>query len=142
MNSLAPKRVIAFLVDMSIYVALWIFFYFNLHLGDYLSWLLASFYLLIKDGLIHGQSIGKFIFKIRVVDINQKKPISLITSIERNLVLAIPNLFRFIPFVGSLLLIVVYIWETYLIYYHPNGYRWGDQFAKTEVVQLESAKNQ
>ena len=136
MNSLAPKRIIAFLVDMSIYVALWIFFYFNFHLGDYLSWLLASFYLLIKDGLIHGQSIGKFIFKIRVVDINEKKPISLIASIERNLVLVIPNLFRFIPFVGSLLLIVVYIWETYLIYYHSNGSRWGDQFAKTEVIQL------
>ena len=136
MNSLAPKRVIAFLLDMLIYIALWIFFYFNFHLGDYFSWLLASLYLLIKDGLIHGQSIGKFFLKIKVVDINEKKPISLIASVERNVILVLPNLFRFIPYVGSLLLIVVYVWETYLIYSHSKGYRWGDQFAKTEVIQL------
>lgn len=127
---------------MLIYVALWIFFYFNFHLGDYLSWLLASCYLLIKDSLFHGQSIGKFIFKLRVVDIKEKKPISIVSSMTRNFVLVVPNLFRFIPYLGSLLLFIVYAWETYLIYFHSNGSRWGDQFAKTEVVQLESEKNQ
>lgn len=136
MSSLAPKRIIAFLLDMLVYVLLWMFFYFNFHLGDYLSWLLASTYLLIKDGMVHGQSLGKFMFKLRVVDKEDKKPVSMISSIERNAILVLPNFFRFIPFLGTLLLIVIYFWEIYLIYSQPEGIRWGDQFAKTEVVQI------
>lgn len=136
MNTNAPKRIFAFLVDILIYVGLWILFYFNIYLGDYFSWLLASLYLLVKDGLFHGQSFGKIIMKLQVVDANSEKPISLVTSIERNAILVLPNLFRFIPFFGTLLLILVYVWETYLLYTHSDGQRWGDQFAKTKVVQL------
>lgn len=136
MDSLAPKRIIAFLVDVLVYVGLWILFYFNFHLGDYFSWLLASVYLLVKDGLIHGQSFGKFVLKLQVVGSNESQPISMVSSIERNAILVIPNLFRFLPFFGTLLLILVYVWETYLIYTHAEGLRWGDQFARTRVIQV------
>jgi len=127
---------LAFLLDILVYVALWIFFYFNFHLGDYFSWLLASCYLLVKDGLIHGQSFGKFILKLQVVDSIEKQPISLIPSVQRNAIFVIPNIFRFIPFLGTLLLILVFILEIYLLYTHSDGIRWGDQFAKTEVIQI------
>ena len=134
-NLVASKRIIAFLLDLLIYVALWLFFYFNFHLGDYFSWLLAGSYLLVKDGLVHGQSLGKLIVKLQVVDSKEKQPISLIASIERNAIFVLPNVFRFIPFLGTLLLIFVFAMECYLIFTHTSGIRWGDQFAKTEVIQ-------
>ena len=136
LNLIASKRIIAFLLDLLIYVALWIFFYFNFHLGDYFSWLLASAYLLVKDGLVHGQSLGKLILKLQVVDSKEKQPISLMTSIERNAIFVLPNVFRFIPFLGTLLLILIFAMESYLIFTHTTGIRWGDQFAKTEVIQI------
>jgi len=136
MNPLASKRVVAFLIDLLVYVVMWVFFYFNFHLGDYISWILASSYILLKDGFINGQSLGKLVLKLQVVDTVNKQPISIRASVERNAILILPNFFRFIPFLGALLLILVFIWETYLIYNYPNGCRWGDQFAKTEVVPL------
>lgn len=136
MSSIAPKRIIAFLLDILVYVALWIFFYFNFHLGDYFSWLLAGCYILVKDGLIHGQSFGKLMLKLQVVDSKEKQPISFMVSVQRNSIFVIPNIFRFIPYIGTLLLMMVFILEIYLLYTHTNGIRWGDQFAKTEVIQL------
>jgi uncharacterized RDD family membrane protein YckC len=126
---------VAFLVDLLVYVALWVFLFFNLHLGDYLSWLLASSYLLVKDGLVHGQSLGKLIVRQKVVHVPTKEPITLIDSIKRNVILILPNVFRFIPFWGSFLLLVIYGYEAYLLYTHPDGRRWGDQFAQTSVIQ-------
>ena len=82
MNANPSLRMIAFLVDLLIYVAIWVFLFFNLHLGDYLSWLLASGYLLVKDGLLHGQSLGKLLVRLRVVNV-KKEPISLMDSPKR-----------------------------------------------------------
>lgn len=143
MASIASLRVVAFLIDLVVYVALWVFFYFNIHLGDYLSWLLASVYILIKDGLFGGQSIGKLVFRLKVVqEAEEDKPASLIDSVQRNAILVIPNIFRFIPFLGSLLFIVIFAWETYLIFTHPEGRRWGDQFARTRVLALRSGEQE
>ncbi len=136
MNPLASRRVVAFLVDLLVYVVIWVFFFFNFHLGDYLSWLLAGAYLLLKDGFINGQSLGKVVLRIQVIDAITKQPISMRASITRNAILIVPNFFRLIPFLGALLMIVVYVWETYLVFNYPEGCRWGDQFAKTEVVLL------
>ncbi len=138
MATLASLRVVAFLIDLVVYVAVWVFFYFNVHLGDYLSWLLASVYILIKDGLFGGQSIGKLILRLKVIGEEEEKPASLVASVQRNAILVLPNIFRFIPFLGSLLFILVYAWETYLIFTHPDGLRWGDQFARTRVVEARA----
>ncbi|MCH8124529.1 RDD family protein [candidate division KSB1 bacterium] len=135
MNANPSLRMIAFLVDLLIYVAIWVFLFFNLHLGDYLSWLLASGYLLVKDGLLHGQSLGKVLVRLRVVNV-KKEPISLMDSLKRNGILVIPNFVRFLPFWGSFLLIVLYLLECYLMYTQPDGKRWGDQFSQTTVVQV------
>jgi len=140
MATLASLRIVAFLIDLVIYVALWVFFYFNVHLGDYLSWLLASVYILVKDGLFSGQSVGKLVLRLKVVHEEEEKPASLVASVERNAILVIPNLLRFIPFLGSLLLVLVFGWETYLIFTHPDGLRWGDQFARTRVVEARSGE--
>lgn len=128
-------RMVAFLVDLLVYVAIWVFLFFNLHLGDYLSWLLASVYLLVKDGLLHGQSIGKLLVRLKVVNL-KKEPITLVDSIKRNSIIVLPNIVRFLPFWGSFLLLVIFSLECYLMYTHADGKRWGDQFAQTTVVHV------
>ncbi len=128
-------RMVAFLIDLLVYIAIWVFLFFNLHLGDYLSWLLASAYLLVKDGLLHGQSIGKLLVKLQVVNL-EKAPISLVDSIKRNSIIVLPNIVRFLPFWGSFLLLAIFSLECYFMYTHTDGKRWGDQFAQTKVVQL------
>ena len=138
MSANASLRMVAFLVDLLVYVALWVFLFFNLHLGDYLSWLFASFYLLVKDGLVHGQSLGKLIVRQKVVHISTKEPIVLLDSIKRNAILIVPNIVRFIPFLGGLLILVIYGYEIYLLFTHSEGRRWGDQFAQTTVIQAQA----
>jgi|Deesub1362B_J571_1020462.scaffolds.fasta_scaffold25951_2 uncharacterized RDD family membrane protein YckC len=128
-------RLIAFLIDLFLFTALALFFYFYLHFGDYLSWLLASVYILVKDGLLHGQSLGKLLVRLRTVKVEGGGPASLSESLQRNAILVVPSLFRFIPFLGSLLFILVVVWEIYLMYTHPEHRRWGDQVAGTQVVE-------
>lgn len=124
----------AFLIDLVVHVAIWVFFFFNLHFTDYLAWLGAGVYLLIKDGLHNGQSLGKLLLKIKVVHASDQSPISLLDSIKRNAILVVPLVLRFLPFWGSLMLILTFSYEGFLIFTQSEGKRWGDQFADTIVV--------
>lgn len=124
----------AFLIDLVVHVAIWVFFFFNLHFNDYLAWLAAAVYLLIKDGLHNGQSLGKLLLKIRVVQASDQGHISVLHSIKRNAILVVPFVLRFLPFWGSLMLILILSYEGFLIFTQAEGQRWGDQFADTIVV--------
>ena len=74
-------------------------------------------YLFIRDGF-NGQSLGKRIMRIQVVEVETGKPIGFGKSALRYLFLRIMSVFELIP-----------------IFTQPNHRRMGDFFAKTMVVE-------
>lgn len=75
-------------------------------------------YPLFKDGIFKGQSIGKKVVKLMVIDNETRKPCSYWQSFKRNIVL-------FIPFV----ILIEFITLT------EKKRRWGDKVGKTEVIK-------
>ena len=80
----------------------------------------------MKDGF-NGQSPGKRITGIQVVDATTQKPISFGLSFKRNAVF----LLGVIPFIGGLLSLIVLIT---IIIQMSKGARLGDRFAGTKVI--------
>jgi len=85
-----------------------------------LFWLLGFAYNLVKDALpfLDGQSLGKKVMKLRVLDIDTMKPI---TNLYDKSAVRYLALFLLIDFV--------------LIFTSPNYRRLGDQWARTIVVK-------
>lgn len=81
-------------------------------------------YILIKDGLLSGQSIGKAFVGLVVIQLGSGEPCTIIKSIKRNILLAIPGLN-----------IAAIIFEAFAIHRDEQGVRLGDKFAKTQVVE-------
>jgi len=131
------KRVIAFLIDLAVYVVVLVLLYFWLGLGDYLTGLIAGLYIVFRDGLFNGQSIGKRLMGQRVINLAADSPCSFTDSAKRNIVLYLPNLFRFVHFLGGIIGLVIVALELYFIFSNEKGLRWGDQFADTQVVDEE-----
>ena len=116
------KRILSFLIDHII-----IFFAFALlgmvemfvHTDYELFWkiyyifLLAFMFIYFFKDVINGQSIGKKIMKIKVVDLNDNKP-SLFNLIIRN--------------------ITILIWHVEALLVLLDKERLGDRLAKTKVV--------
>lgn len=105
------------------------------------GFLAGVLYLLISDGFLDGESLGKRIIGLKVVmSLDGKKP-DFKDSIIRNSLLAIPLLFSFIPLIGYFLLVVTglcaYGAEIYFIIKSPEGERIGDRFAFTRVVDVK-----
>jgi len=98
--------------------------YFGISLGSFLLQLLYFTYLESKDG--GGQSLGKKIMDIKVVDENGNK-IDMDKSFVRNVVRVIWS----IPCIGFIIL----LFEVYLI--HDKEQRIGDRLANTYVVKEE-----
>ncbi len=88
------------------------------------GWLFASAYLLIKDGLFSGQSLGKKVVNIQVIRIDTRRPSSFGDSIRRNFVFLVPYL--------NILMLLV---EGVLLLTEEHGLRFGDRIARTRVVQ-------
>ena len=112
-------------------------------------------YMLLRDFLLKGNSIGKHVMKIKVVN-TAGGPIDMMQSIKRNVVFALmPVLWLFsaivgmIPILGciagvllwilqiivGLALLAFIVWEIITITKDPNGIRWGDKTAGTMVVK-------
>ncbi|MFC1521939.1 prolipoprotein diacylglyceryl transferase family protein [Elusimicrobiota bacterium] len=109
------KRALAFLIDMMIAAGL---------LG--INMLPAVLYILFKDSLINGASIGKRLLGLKVVKIqSKKKKCDWGTSVFRNFLLSIPliNLIYCIPAVitGAV---------------DKNGRHFSDKLALTQVVEV------
>jgi uncharacterized RDD family membrane protein YckC len=82
-------------------------------------------YLLLRDALfVQGQSVGKFLFSLLVVDLKTGRPCTRAGSVRRNLLFLIPGLN-----------VVAVIWETVTIIRDPQGQRLGDRLAQTQVVE-------
>ncbi len=131
------KRAIAFLIDLAVYVVIWVLLFFWLRLGDYLTGLIAGLYIVFRDGLFNGQSIGKKLMRQRVTNLATDSACSFADSAKRNVILYLPNLFRFVQFLGGIIGLVIVALELYFIFTNEKGRRWGDQFADTQVLDEE-----
>jgi len=131
------KRAIAFLIDLGVYVVIWVVLKVWLNLGDYLTGLVAGLYIVFRDGLFNGQSIGKKLMRQRVINVATDSACSFTDSGKRNIILYIPSLFQFVHFLEGILGLVIVALELYFIFTNENGRRWGDRFADTQVLDEE-----
>lgn len=120
-GGLAVRRGLAFLVDLIVWLIFNTVTFTGLELVgfpevlvDLLNWA-ARFLFLFKDGF-SGYSPGKFVFGIRVIDVNTGSPADFLDSFRRN----IPLLFPLVPIIIAFQL--------------GRATRWGDGWAGTRVV--------
>ena len=108
-------------------------------LGGRAGAVLAILYILLADGIFEGQSIGKKIFGIRVVHLPTRSPGRKRDSTLRNAPLALPLLLWMMPeglgmvafLAGAIVIGVVEAWR---VVRDPLGWRFGDIWAQTQVV--------
>jgi len=118
------SRGLAFLADLLIYTGL--IFGARHALGEISSGFLAMLYIVFRDGLFGGQSVGKKILGIRVVHMDGR-PISYVDSSFRNV------MFIFYPIYALTAAVIVV--EALVSLRDPQRRRLGDRIAKTCVVQ-------
>lgn len=132
-------RVIARSIDILIVIAL----FETLSKAGYFAGLL---YILIADGLFNGRSVGKWLIGLKVIVSDTKSPCTYRESIIRNLPFAIGYIFfgllKSIPLIGWLFAIVVpviiLVVEGLIMIGNEEGIRFGDQIAKTQVVEAST----
>lgn len=102
----------------------------------------AFLYILVCDGLRNGQSVGKKIVGIYVINTETEKPANFRDSIIRNSPIALIVLFLLIPIWGWILWFVIGLpvlaTEMYLMKSVENQKRLGDTMADTRVLELEN----
>jgi hypothetical protein len=82
-------------------------------------------YVLLRDALfVPGQSVGKFVFSLLVINLETGRPCGRAGSVRRNVMFLIPGLN-----------IVAAILETVTAVRDPQGLRLGDRLAQTQVVE-------
>jgi uncharacterized RDD family membrane protein YckC len=92
-------------------------------------------YLLIGDGLFDGRSFGKKLIGLRVVSADTNTPCTFRDSILRNSILGIGFLFYKVLWLGWILIIVISIIEFIILLGSKDGKRFGDEIAKTVVIE-------
>jgi hypothetical protein len=132
-------RCLARLVDLALAYAF-------AHVGREAGPPLAALYLLLADGLMQGQSVGKRVFGIRSVVLPARGgirgvPAGYRESVLRNAPFALVGLFYGVSLVGWILLLVVGVpivaFEAYMVWSDRLGIRIGDVFADTQVVDAK-----
>jgi hypothetical protein len=107
---------------------------------------LAALYLLLADGMMQGQSVGKRIFGIRTMVLPPRGatrgvPAGYRESVLRNAPFALLGLFYGLTLVGWLLFLLVgvpvVVFEAYMVWSDRHGIRIGDIFADTQVVDAK-----
>jgi uncharacterized RDD family membrane protein YckC len=100
--------------------------------------LMGATYIFVADGLSGGQSLGKRLTGLRVVNVDSGEPITFKDSMIRNVHLSVIFLFSIVPVLGWVVIITVgltiILFETYYCIVDVHGYRVGDLAAGTEVV--------
>ncbi len=103
--------------------------------------LIGLFYLLVADGILHGQSPGKKIFGIKVVHVPTRREAGYRESALRNAPFALVISFLLVPLLGWFLFftlgLAIFAFETYMIRTDTLGIRIGDVFADTQVVDTK-----
>jgi uncharacterized RDD family membrane protein YckC len=86
---------------------------------------IGAVYLLLRDALfIPGQSVGKFLFGLRVISLGHGRPCSRLQSAQRNFILVVPGLNA-----------VATVLEAIAVTRDPQGQRLGDMLANTQVIE-------
>ncbi len=99
--------------------------------------ILAALYLLVADGLMNGQSVGKRIFGVRVVVVPRRASAGFHESLLRNAPFALVAVFGSVPPLWPVLLVAgipIVAFESWMIVSDRLGIRIGDIFADTQVV--------
>jgi len=113
------RRVTAAIIDLFI-CAFWS--YWSLGLNKY-YFIAGMIYLLLKDCLFSGRSVGKLVVGLMVIDVRNGKPCTLKQSMLRNMIFVIPGL----NLPGL-------IYELIVTKRDPKGIRIGDRLSETQVV--------
>jgi len=92
------------------------------------------FYLLIADAFFDGRSIGKRLVGLRTTTA-RGAPCTFKDSTLRNLTVAFGYILFFIPYIGWLLAVIIYLLEGLVMVGNEKGLRIGDELAKTYVVE-------
>jgi uncharacterized RDD family membrane protein YckC len=99
--------------------------------------ILAAIYLLVADGLMNGQSVGKRLFGVRVVVVPRRASAGFHESLLRNAPFALVAVFASVPPLWPVLLVAgipIVGFESWMIVTDRLGIRIGDIFADTQVV--------
>jgi len=120
------KRLLAASID-GLLVSTLCLFYWILDAPLYLA--LGAVYLLLRDA-IGGQSIGKILLGLVVIDLTTGRVSSVLASVKRNFLLLLPG--------ANLVAIVL---EAQTILSDPQGQRLGDRLAQTQVVEGAGAQD-
>lgn len=100
--------------------------------------LVAIAYLLLADGLFMGQSPGKKLGGVKVINLKTRQGARYRESILRNVPFALVAVFYYIPIIGWVLFPVaglfILAFESYMAWTDRLGLRIGDVFADTQVI--------
>ena len=121
------NRYMAGAVDFGIVLLIYLIFTNSLKINI----ILASIFILFRDCLGGGKSIGKIIFNLNTQKSQDESPSTFRESILR-------NFFFIIPIVNYLMIAI----ELFLIYWDADGSRIGDKIAITQVVDDDTKLNQ
>lgn len=102
--------------------------------------LVAAVYLLVADGLLHGQSPGKKIFGVKAVVPATRAPAGFQESMLRNAPFALATLFWALPILWPVFFLAglpIVGYEAWRVYDDPLGRRLGDALADTQVVDAK-----
>lgn len=103
-----------------------------------LGMLAAISYLALADSFFNGESIGKKILGIRVIDLEEGTPCTARQSFVRNIPILVPFLFSFLGSWGWIItflsLMPLTILEVYLVMKLDSFHRVGDILAQTTVI--------
>ncbi|MBN1206218.1 MAG: RDD family protein [Myxococcaceae bacterium] len=125
-------RVGARLVDVAVAWGLWV-------LCGAAGSVVALLFLLLADGMLQGQSVGKRIFGVKVMHLPTRSAARHRDSTLRNAPLALIILLGMMPeglglVAGAAGLLVIGGLEAWRIVKDPLGWRLGDMWAQTQVV--------
>jgi len=132
------RRITALFIDGLVFMMVFLFLFFWLDTTRYLAALIAGLYVLFRDGLFDGQSIGKRMLNLKTVHRGQQRPANFADSALRNSIFYLPNLFIFNSYAGGIIALVVVGLELYFIFKDEKGLRLGDHFAHTGVTDVEA----
>jgi len=115
-TELARQRVIAWLIDLLMLIGLSVLF-------RTLGYVVSAAYILCRDGLFDGQSVGKRIMGLKVVAHQQQLRCTFLDSFIRNMLWLLPIINIVMGFTGL-----------HALVHDPRGRHWGDRLANTQVI--------
>ena len=115
-TDVARQRVYAWLLDGLIVVGM-------LSIAGGVGWFMVVGYVLMRDGLFEGQSLGKRLIGLKVVAHDDQRPCTFADSAVRNFLWVIP-----------IVHVVMGLTGLHDLLHDRHGRHWGDRLAKTQVV--------